>query len=135
MRTTEISNSDDTIDSRDVIERIETLQGEREDFEHDGDGNRTESDWAEAHPEEAVELAALEALAAEAEGYADDWSYGAALIRDSYFTDYCEELVKDIADLPKDIPGYIVIDWEATAENIKVGYTSVEFDGVTYWVR
>lgn len=59
----------------------------------------------------------------------------AQLIRESYFTEAMRELVSDIGDLPKDVPGYLVIDWEATAENLKVDYTAVDFDGVTYYVR
>ena len=35
-----VSNTDDVIDSRDVIERIEELQGERDSFEVDGEENR-----------------------------------------------------------------------------------------------
>lgn len=57
------------------------------------------------------------------------------LIHDSYFVEYCEELCKEICDIPQDLPGYLVIDWEATADNLRVDYTSVEFDGVTYCVR
>ena len=117
MKTT-ISNSDDIIDSRQVIERIEELQG---------------LDALEDDDKE--ELLALEELQSEAEGYSDDWKYGVTLIRDSYFTEYAEELCKDIGDIPKDIPHYIEIDWEKTAANIQQDYTSVEFDGVTYWVR
>jgi hypothetical protein len=33
------------------------------------------------------------------------------------------------------LPDWIVIDWDATADNLKVDYTEVEFDGVTYLVR
>jgi hypothetical protein len=114
----DISNSDDVIDSRDVIERIDDLENQ-----------------GELDVDEQAELAALNALQSEAEGYAPDWRYGATLIRDSYFVEYCEEMLKDCGDLPKDIPHYIEIDWAATARNIQVDYTSVEFDGVTYWVR
>lgn len=131
--TAEISNRDDVIDSRDVIARMEELQADRDSCEQDdaGDANRF-SEWDDAN---GHEFAALKTFAEEAEEYTPDWSYGATLIRDSYFVDYCEELVKDIGDLPKNIPDYLAIDWEATAENLKVDYTPVKFDGVTYWVR
>lgn len=122
----EISNSDDVIDSRDVIERIEEL--EAIDGIEDKINNLVEDD-------DAKELVSLRELQSEAEGYAPDWQHGATLVRDSYWTDYCQELLQDIGDLPKDLPHYIVIDWDATAENLKVDYTSVEYDGVTYWVR
>ena len=133
--TTELDNTQDVIDSRDVIARIESLRGEREEYQgRDLTEPLTES-WAQANPDEAAELTALESLAEEASGYAPDWEYGAALIRDSYFTDYAQELLEDCGDLPKDLPHYIHIDWEATARNIRMDYTAVEFDGVTYWIR
>jgi hypothetical protein len=142
--TLDISNSDDVIDSRDVIARIEELQDERNSYaldvenkgeDHvDGEAGAKKA-LAEWDAENGAELKTLLALQEEAEGYAPDWRHGASLIRDSYFTDYAEELIKDIGDLPRDIPHYISIDWEKTAENIKVDYTSVEYDGVTYWVR
>lgn len=90
-KTREINNSDDVIDSRDVIARIEELEGmdSRDD-------------------DEAAELATLQSLASDGEGYSD-WKYGAQLVRDSYFEDHARELRMD--------------------------YSSIEFDGVTYWVR
>lgn len=164
MPRNEISNSDDVIDSRDVIERIEELQGardslledieeareafralpkdkadpeySREDHELSADGIQAKEDALTVWDvDNGDELKALLNLQEEAEGYAPDWRHGATMIRDSYFTDYCEELVKDIGDLPKDIPSYLVIDWDATAENLKVDYTEVDFDGVAYWIR
>jgi len=140
-----ISNYDDIIDSRDIIERIEELQDQFSTCPHCGEGLPTcdgtqtycpdcEQD-TEFDSEEVAELAALVALQEETEGYAPDWHHGATLIRESYFTDYAMEMLADIGDLPHEIPHYIVIDEEATAENIKVDYTEVEFDGVSYLVR
>lgn len=125
----EISNRDDMIDSRDIIERIEELEDERDsDYE-------TVTDWEQSNPEGVKELAALLKLHKEGEDYANDWEYGATLIRSTYFVNYCQELCEDIGDMPKDVPHYIVIDWEATANNLKDDYTEVDFDGVTYYVR
>ena len=45
------------------------------------------------------------------------------------------ELLSDIGDLPAEIPHYIVINREATARNIRMDYSSVDYDGVTYWYR
>lgn len=144
MRTEEISNSEDVIDSRTIIERIEYLQGLREDFQSDndlseyaGEGMNEEEKWSEwEESDEGIELAALEELAADA-GNAEDWQYGVTLIRDSYFQEYAEELVKDIGDLPSNLPWYIEsnIDWKGVAEDIQQDYFNVDFDGVTYWVR
>lgn len=81
------------------------------------------------------ELEALKKLNEEGEQNAGDWEHGATLIREDYFTEYCEELLQDIGDLPKDVPGYLVIDWEKTADNLKADYSEVDFDGETYLVR
>lgn len=164
-----ISNSDDMIDSRDVIERIEELEGERESAAihtccihcgQDIEGCELDDDWRDrgnntecpdgsgrthAPPEDArgeldeddaAELAALKALAEEAEGYAPDWRHGEALIRDSYFEDHARELAEDIGAVPKDLSWPAChIDWEAAANALKQDYTAVDFDGIDYWIR
>lgn len=91
-------------------------------------------EWDES--EDGEELTALIALQEEAEGYCSDWKYGAALIRDSYFEDYARELAEDCGSL-KDANEWPLrcIDWEQAADELKQDYTSVDFDGVTYWVR
>lgn len=114
------TNTDDTIDSRDIIARIEELE---------------EAAMGQVEPEGGEEYAMLVAFAKEASDYAEDWQYGATLVHESYFEKYCEEMVKDCGDLPQDIPWYIVIDWEATANNMRQDYTEVELDGETYLIR
>ena len=135
--TRTISNSDDVIDSRDVIARIEELEGERDSYAtaQAGEGEPEVMDWEADCPDDAEELATLKALAEEAEGYAPDWTHGETLIRDSYFVEYVQELLEDCGDIPKDIPHYVCIDWDATARNIRYDYTAVEFGDVTYWIR
>lgn len=142
--TYEISNMDDIIDVRDVITRVEELRDERDSFVIGApDGTETEApeQWAAENADEAAELAQLEELLSDLCGYGGDeqWDgdwYPITLIRDSYFTDAMQELCEDIGDMPRDgFPAYMVIDWEATAKNLQVDYSSVEFDGVTYWYR
>lgn len=72
-----ITNTESYIDSRDVIERLEELTAEREDYKEES-GHR----WESHFPDEAEGLAALIALQDEAEGYTEDWHHGATLIRD-----------------------------------------------------
>lgn len=118
-----ISNTEDILDVRDIIKRFEEL----EEIENKDDG-------------EDQEYQTIKALLEDLKGnggdeqWRGDW-YPVTLIRDSYFVDYCEELVKDIGVLSREIPFYIVIDWEQTADNLRVDYSSVEFDGVDYWYR
>lgn len=134
---TDITSYDDIIDVRDITDRVEELREARDDWaECSGD----ESKWADTHPDDAAELEALESLLDDIRGYGGDhqWEghwYPVTLIRDSYFTEYAMELLADIGDLPREMPHYIVIDEEATAENIRADYSDIEFDGATYWYR
>jgi hypothetical protein len=125
--TTHIDNNDDVIDSRQVIDRIEELELIREAMP-----NAVE-DWPGA--DEAEELATLQALADEASQYSEDWQYGVSLIRRSAWVEVCKMLLEDCGGIPKDLPHYVVIDWEATAENMEADYTSVDFGGVEYLIR
>lgn len=131
------TNQDDVIDSRDVIERIEELREERDSFtmlREDGTEEEDPEGWADQNKEDAEELAALEALAEECEGYSD-WEHGEALIRESYWIEYVEEMLKVCGDLPQSIPWYIAIDWDETTQNIAQDYSIVTFDGVDYYIR
>jgi len=127
------SNTDSVIDSRDIIERIEELQAERDTYDEERGEER--DPWTAAQPDDAAELAALEKLAKECEEYAEDWNVGTTLIRHSYFTEYARELVEDCGYISPELPHWIEIDWTATAENVRADYTSVDFDGALYWVR
>lgn len=118
--STDFSNYSDVIDSRDIIERITELEdmdpNEREEFES--------------------ELIALRNLAAQASDYASDWAYGETLIRDSYFEEYAQELAEDVGAINHEATWpNTCIDWEQAARELRMDYTSVDFDGVTYWVR
>lgn len=126
MTRTEISNSQDVIDSRDVIARIEELEAQSLDDELDGGLDEDEQE----------ELTALKALQEEAEGYCPDWKYGATLIRDTYFKDYAQETAEDLGLINHNLAWpYTCIDWDEAARQLQQDYTAVEFDDVTYWVR
>lgn len=183
----EISNTDDIIDSRDIIERFEELDGERDDLvnavddakgelessmndlgtaQHDlynanssGDAEAIaeatadcekyqsaadDADVALKEAEEALatwdgatEWATLKNLCEQGEGCAD-WSYGETLIHESHFADYAEELAKETSDVPSSQWSqwpFNCIDWEDAANTLKQDYTSIDFDGQTYYVR
>lgn len=133
----QISNSDEIIDSRDVTERI----GELESLISDCEAAATESgDDATAenaeYDEWRAELKALKDFAEEFENYAPDFRYGEAAIRDSYFEEYAEQLADDIGAIDKRANWPLnCIDWEKAARELQQDYTSIDFDGVTYWVR
>jgi hypothetical protein len=123
MTATTLDLTADIIDVRDIIARVEKL-GE---------------DLHENTPEMA-EFEALQSILVDLKGcggdeqWCGDW-YPVTLIRDSYFTDYAQEILEDCGDIPRNLPSYIEIDWGATAHNIRVDYSATEIDGVTYWYR
>jgi hypothetical protein len=123
-------NSDDIIDSCDVIARIEELESERDDAQEESESALVS--WLD---ENATELNALLSLADEASDYAPDWHQGETLIRDSYFKNYAIELAEDCgAPISNEWP-MRCIDWDQAARELQMDYTSVDFDGVTYWIR
>lgn len=92
----------------------------------------------EPHPLAIWAGAALESILEDLKGYGGDeqWRgdwYPVTLIRDSYFTDYTEELVCDCYDLK--LPPFVHVDWEATAREVRIDYSTVEIDGVTFFYR
>ncbi len=126
-------NAMDMIDSRDIIARIAVLSALREpgpvDLGNDEDNDMDQDTLFQ-------ELADLEALQDDTEGYAPDWKHGATLIRNSYFTKYAQELADDLGLLARDSAWpYTCIDWERAARELQYDYTQVEFAGVTYWVH
>lgn len=133
--TSAIDNSQDVIDSRDVIARIEYLESERQDLvdAEDTDEDSGLDEWDDGA--EGQELKALKAFAAEGESLSD-WTHGVSLIHEDYFETYAEELAEDIGAVQKDAawPNSF-IDWKAAAEALQQDYTSIDFDGTTYYGR
>lgn len=129
---------EDVIDVRDLMGRVDELRSEREDDEE----ANNDWDWAEHNPDDAEELAALEAILADLAGnggdeqWEGDW-YPVTLIRDSYFKDYAMDLAEDVCSdaIANASWPLTCIDWERAARELRVDYTSTEIDGVTYWYR
>jgi hypothetical protein len=131
--STEISSNADVIDTRDVIARVEELETEIEEYRDAGDTAAAE--------ELEVELKPLADLLDELAGRGGDeeWRgvwYPVTLVRDSYFTEYAEELARDIGAV-NDAATWpnSCIDWERAAQELKADYATVEYEGVTYWYR
>ncbi|WP_408953162.1 hypothetical protein [Lysobacter sp. Hz 25] len=150
------SNTDDVIDSRDVIERIEELESELGAVH----GAQTESretnlefeEWLLAvradaspaheneHNREVEELQELRSLADQCD-HVSDWVHGETLIRESHFTDYIEQLIDDCYEMPKEMKSggwpwrHVSFDFEAAAEEAKVDYSEVTFWGETYLIH
>ena len=163
MKHNSVDNSQDVIDSRDIIARISDLVDERRNLDYAVDEAKEALAEAEPHPEhftdwasvqermqgtiteaqsdladwdnsdDAEELKVLQALADED---ISEWEDGATLIRDSYFETYAMELADDIGAI-KGTEGWPLtcIDWEKATRELKYDYLPVDFDGVEYWYR
>lgn len=146
----------DIFDIRDVIERFEELESSLESaFEQETESGGTNLDFdgwidavtkdqsaANAHEywDEANEYQVINHLLDSVRGRGGDeqWRggwYPVTLIADEYFTEYAIDMLKDCGELPANIPHYIVIDEEATTENIQQDYSTVEIEGFIYWYR
>jgi hypothetical protein len=135
----EISNAQDVMDSRDVIERFEEITADVEALAEEAE-QELDDFLKDNESDEAMEYKTLKRVCEDGEN-SPDWVYGETLIRDSYFTDYIEELINDCYEMPKEINSggwpwrHITIDFEAAADEAKQDYYDIDFDGVTYWVR
>src|SRR5688572_21024818 len=109
-----ISNTDNYIDVRDVIENVEND--------------------AENCPELVALLEELKGNGGD-EQWNGDW-YPLGLIHEDHFKDYAQELAEDCGMIVADaIWPNNCIDWDEAADELKVDYTTVEFDGETYYYR
>lgn len=118
------NGSDNVIDSRDIIERIEDLES-REDYPED------EEDSLDA--EEREELCILREIQDNA---SSEWFYGETLIHENYFVDYIREFVQEVGYLPDNMPEWLTnnLDWDGIANDLQSDYRDVDLNGETYWV-
>jgi hypothetical protein len=116
MRDIETTNNDDIIDIRDVLVEIDDIKITIDDLRAELDGLVERRD----------RLALL----------VDNVSGDGPLIRESYFTEYAQQMAEDIGAISKDSAWPAChIDWDEAADALKIDYTSVDFDGVTYYYR
>jgi hypothetical protein len=135
------------IDTRDLITEREDhkqaiLDSFLEEFPHYEDMTDTfedirfEEEEIESWKEEWMdELNAIREIDILEDEVGSEFSYGATLIEEDEFEEYCEEFVTDCGYISRDFPMWIEIDWEATASNMKQDYSEVDFRGSTYLFR
>jgi len=114
----DISLKDDLLDSRNIEERIEELEGQ---------GAREE--WEEEELKLWLEL--------RDEVNDPEWEYGLAFIRDDYFAQYARDTAADFygKEIEETRWPFTCIDWEEAASQLQQDYSSVEIDSTTYWYR
>ena len=123
----DIENEDDYADKQnDIDNKLEEIaEKENEIQECEFEYNRY-----------SEELAELEELKEEIESNSDEgFEYGIQLIHENYIDDYLDELLEACGYIPKDLPTWIEIDWQATYDNMKEEYNEIELNGNTFYVQ
>ena len=124
MNTTDSLMNDDTIDGRDIRDRIEELEAVEAPTE-----------------EESAELTDLKSFLHEAMQYNSDADEGETIIAESYFMDYIREIIYDCYALPKELTSgewpyrHITINYEAAAEEAKADYAELTFRGRNFYIQ
>ena len=121
-----------------VSANLEALTDEEESDTREGRGKAAEAledakealeEWSDEYLEELDELNDLE------NEIGREWIYGTTLISEDDFKEYAQDLAEDLGmDRNQPWP-FSCIDWDQAAEELKQDYSSVEFQGETYWFR
>ncbi|MAX51511.1 MAG: hypothetical protein CMH22_05985 [Methylophaga sp.] len=79
----------------------------------------------------------IEDFCEELENNSSDFKYGESIIHESYFEEYCEDFCRDCGYIADNTPAIIEnnIDWAGIAEDMKIDYAEVEYNGETYYIR
>ena len=135
------------IDTRNLAERREALKQEildsfLENFPHYEEMTESFEDirfeeeeiesWKEYFEEELKEIEEIDDVENE---LGSEFEYGVTLVDVDDWEEYVEELLEDIGYIPKNFPSWIKIDLEATANNVKVDYMEVTYQGNSYLGR
>ena len=106
----------DIIDSRDLLEELETLDEE------------------DSYDKERIEM--IDDLKEEVGK--DNFEMGVTFIRENYWVQYCEDLAYDCGYMDRqddNNPLQYYIDWQGWADAVEMDYDQIDFDGDTYYWR
>ena len=135
------------LDTRDLAERREALKQEildsfLENFPHYEEMTNDFEDilfeeeeiesWKEYFEDELKEIEEIDDVENE---LGSEFEYGVTLVDVDDWEEFVEQDLEDIGYIPKDFPSWIEIDWEATANNVKVDYMEVTYQGNSYLGR
>lgn len=141
------------LDTRDLVEKREELKHQvldsfLETFEHYADQVEEYDDilfdeeevqeWKDNWLDEIAEINDIERLEDEVNDYSgDDFEFGVTLIEEKDFEEYCEDFMYDCGYISRDLPAIIGnnIDWSGIADDMRIDYTEVEYEGTTYLFR
>lgn len=143
-----IDNTQDLMDSRDIIKYLEEITEERNELQDqldevltdDEDNHVLIADIREELEPLIEEVESLQDFCNEADNCAD-WSYGEAVIHEDYFTEHTKQIIEDCYEMPEGFNNgqwpwnNLEMDWEGAAEDLKQDYREIDWDGTTFFVR
>lgn len=156
MARSNISNSADILDSRDIEERINELEYEVSDLRDEIEEKENKlvelqaveseeaedkrSDLKEQIAEKKDEISELQDELKpmlefrESVGH-PEWKHGLTIISESYWEYYARELAEDLygKELRDSTWPFSHIDWEDAAKTLLMDYSSAEYDGTTFY--
>lgn len=113
-----IDNTDDIIDTRDIIARIEELEQDAE--------------FEPLDEDDAAELTRLTKWATQ--GDDGTWRSGVSLIHEHHFEQYARDYAEETGAISADTQWPATcIDWEQAADELCSDYTPYDLDGATYY--
>ena len=123
----DIENEDDYADKQNDIDNK---------LEHIAEKEKEIQDCEIEYNRYVEEIEELEALKEEIENNSDEgFEYGIQIIHENDIDDYFSEMLFDCGYIPKDMPQWIEINWQATYNNMKQDYNEIELNGNTFYVR
>jgi len=133
----EISDAEEHLADAQEAYQEATISDERDEASTDMDTARCELQdaklaLAEGIDEYQEELDELNALEREV---GDEWMRGENLIPESEWVNYVQNLAEDIGATAGADHSWLVIDWEATADDVRMDYSECEYQGDTYLFR
>lgn len=148
----DVSNYDDTIDTRDAQATIDRLfpwkfENETGEIQDEYATQEDAEEFEREHPDDVVGWYLIEyddesqlrdqLLRLRDQVNGPEWDSGATLIRDSYFEEYARQYAEDIfsSELRDSQWPFNHIAWDDAADELRIDYTSVDFAGETYWYR
>lgn len=123
------TNNDDTIDTRDIIEEIEELEAQIEEYEEENSEEKLEENYS--YHDTQRELETLKELIDDIGEHAPA---GITLINEDYFEEYAENLAFEMGAIERGpVWPANCIDWSKASDELQEDYTVVYIDGQTFY--
>lgn len=127
----DISNYADMIQARDIDARIDEIESEIEFTVEAAVAFDFDSPFTGVSEDDREELKVLRKVRAQL----DTVHGGDTLISDGYFKTYVQEYAEEQNSISSAAWPFNCIDWDRAVSDFQSDYTSIDFDGETYWTQ